>query len=538
MARGEASLVRPMAGWREEERGGYQRLLRKFVACLSIAGLLVAVAFYSSGSTSGRKELSQMYTELKFGDASFHAAGVLPQQREGSVRGKIAPHFVAPPGPIGEIGLAGKSTKLAQVPNGAAVLRFGDSSFHESKAFRTREGSVRGNIKPDFKVPLGDLGEIGLSEKPMRRQTSTASLAFGDASFHASKASQSKEGSVRGGVKPDFKPPLGDLGEEGLAQAPKTPIQKHGAVLAFGDSEFHSGPQASAREGSVRAGKTPDFLPPLGDLGEVGLKHSKVQTLVVRPKVAAASEKSSALAFGDSEFHSSKPSAGREGSIRNGVAPDFKPPIGDLGETGLKPTQHAQTLAASKKEVQPHKMTDVSARQDMNKFYNEQYTRLKQQQAASEKQALLTSQAAKSAIDRYYDTLNSQAVAEHKNILQSANRNAAQSQHSMLSYFDALQSHDNALHTAAMQRKAAANARIEKKAERETSASQSKEDTARMQVLSEKKIKPEITYGNDPGNKHGFHAVQVTKDAKIRKELAAARAIARKDMDDCSSGFC
>eukprot|EP00960_Hanusia_phi_P061117 764740-Hanusia_phi.AAC.4 len=537
MARGEASLVTPMARWREEDKGGYQRFMRKVVICSSIAGLLVAVAFYSSAKSSERKELAQMYTELKFGDASFHAAGVLPQQREGSVRGKIAPHFVPPPGPIGEIGLAGKRTKLAELPNHATMLSFGDASFHKSKASRTREGSIRGSIKPDFKVPLGDLGETGLTEKPLSKESSTISLAFGDSSFHASKSEESKEGSVRGGIKPDFKPPLGDLGEEGLAQAPKTPLKTR-AALAFGDSEFHSGHPTSAREGSVRGGKQPDFLPPLGDLGDVGLKKTKVQTLVVRPKVVATGKQPSALAFGDSEFHSSKPSAAREGSVRSGVAPDFQPPIGDLGETGLKTTQHAQTLATAKKEMPAHKMNDVSARQDMNKFYDQQYSKLKQQQDASKKQALLTSQAAKSAIDHYYDTLYTQAVAEHKNNLQAANRNAAQNQHSMLSYFDALQSHDKAMHAAAMERKAVANARIQKKAQNEAKDTESKKDVARLQNLSEKKFKSELMYGKDPANKHGFHAVQATKNEKIRKELAAARAIARKDMDDCSSGFC
>jgi len=51
-------------------------------------------------------------------------------------------------------------------------------------------------------------------------QGKTQTLAFGDMVMHTDAAAAQREGSVRHGVKPDFVKPMGTLGETGLAQKP------------------------------------------------------------------------------------------------------------------------------------------------------------------------------------------------------------------------------------------------------------------------------------------------------------------------------
>merc|ERR1719163_1655674 len=45
--------------------------------------------------------------------------------------------------------------------------------------------------------------------------------------------------------------------------------------LAFGDAAHFKNAAAAAREGRVRRGVEPDFVKPLGDLGETGLYEKK-----------------------------------------------------------------------------------------------------------------------------------------------------------------------------------------------------------------------------------------------------------------------
>lgn len=58
--------------------------------------------------------------------------------------------------------------------------------------------------------------QIAVKVPPGREE----SLAFGDAVVHVGAAAAQREGSVRHGVKPDFVKPLGGLGEQGLYQKP------------------------------------------------------------------------------------------------------------------------------------------------------------------------------------------------------------------------------------------------------------------------------------------------------------------------------
>ena len=113
---------------------------------------------------------------------------------------------------------------------------------------------------------------------------------------------------MRNGVAPDFKAPLGNLGKVGLAH--KAAVQPTQA-LAFGDADkFKTAKDAAKREGSVRNGVAPDFKAPLGNLGKIGLAHKKGSKTVQQ-----------ALAFGDADgFKPSKDAAAREGSVRDGVS--------------------------------------------------------------------------------------------------------------------------------------------------------------------------------------------------------------------------
>jgi hypothetical protein len=110
-----------------------------------------------------------------------------------------------------------------------------------------------------------------------------------------------------------------------------------------------------AREGSVRSGVKPDFHPPLGNLGKVGLAkgapHLPAQALAIAPKTVAGQ---SALAFGDASFQPST-APDREGSVRDGKRPDFKPPLGTLGETGLASSKATSLVEEKKEEAQTDK---------------------------------------------------------------------------------------------------------------------------------------------------------------------------------------
>ena len=246
---------------------------------------------------------------------------------------------------------ADEDSALAQV----AALAFGDSSFHADASPTNREGSVRNGVKPNFVPPLGDVG-LKVTAKPQALAITgiknLPNLAFGDSSFHADLPSSTKEGSVRKGVKPDFVPPLGTLGEIGLKNTVKpqalaiAPLKSQ-SRLAFGDFAIHHDISPESKEGSVRKGIKPDFVPPLGTLGETGLKVG------VAPQALAAAKPQKSLprlSFGDAVFQPEKEDpATREGSVRKGIKPDFVPPIGDLGEIGLAKKHplalHGQSLS-------------------------------------------------------------------------------------------------------------------------------------------------------------------------------------------------
>ena len=432
------SLVRP------SQQRSKSSSLRVIISGFSAFALVAAVCvlFDVSRGNGGNSKLSQV-AALAFGDSSFHvdASAV---SREGSVRNNVKPDFVPPLGKLGEVGL-----KVEAKPQALAVskiktlpsLAFGDASFHSDDPTSVKEGSVRKGIKPDFVPPLGTLGEVGLQSGVKPQALAIAShkadskLAFGDFSIHSDPSPNTKEGSIREGVKPDYLPPLGSLGEVGLksgvvpqalaASQPRNPL----AQLAFGDAVFQPEKESpAAREGGVREGVKPDFVPPIGDLGEIGLaKKSPValhgQSLSLKPDVDATQNRpaakpkivshSSALAFGDATFVPSQSTPlSREGSVRGGKRPDFKPPIGDLGEVGLKAAVKGQTLAAAKKPAVPlvknvahgAKMSADSSRADVERFYQDQLRVLKGAKPALREDAHhLSAAKARAGLEAFYE---------------------------------------------------------------------------------------------------------------------------------------
>ena len=196
---------------------------------------------------------------------------------------------------------------------------------------------------------------------------------------------------------------------------------------------------AAAREGSVRNGKKPDFMKPLGDLGEVGLAKGAVKGL----KPSAMQSKTQALAFGDATMVKDTDAAAREGSVRNGVKPDFVTPLGDLGETGL----------AAAKSTGGKKLSDAAARMEMRGYYQEQAKAIKSHHAPE-----LTSKAATAQLSGYFATLAARDTEEHAVTLEKAVAEAKAQRGTITSYYTNLQASDKKLHEAAVQRENAQDA--------------------------------------------------------------------------------
>ena len=308
-----------------------------------------------------------------------------------------------------------------------AQLAFGDAAFHGAKPAAVREGSVRGNVAPKYTPPGGLVDEYGLKAPKIalaqvpRKQV----LAFGDAKVVKDADAAAREGSVRNGVKPDFQKPLGDLGEVGLARkaaAGVKPAAMKGKTqaLAFGDAKVVKDADAAAREGSVRHGKKPDFQKPLGDLGETGLAGAPLRVV-----------KKQQLAFGDASFHSSADAAAREGSVRGNVKPDFKKPLGDLGETGL----------AAVKAKGGKKLSAAAARSELDAFYSSQAKALKVSSPPE-----LTSKAAKLELATYYTGIEKAAAQDHSKQLAQALSDEKSQRGSVSKYYQQLQTKDAKLH--------------------------------------------------------------------------------------------
>lgn len=88
---------------------------------------------------------------------------------------------------------------------------------------------------------VGQGTKIAVKVPPGREE----SLAFGDAVVHTGSAAAQREGGVRHGVKPDFVKPLGGLGEQGLYQKPKMLVvqeiaaEKKAAMAAKKSAKAH-----------------------------------------------------------------------------------------------------------------------------------------------------------------------------------------------------------------------------------------------------------------------------------------------------------
>ena len=345
-----------------------RRIIVAGASLVALAGC-AAVAVQQSGS-SGASSLSS--AQLSFGDAAFHGAAPAAV-REGSVRGNNVPKFTPPGGAIDEYGLKGKKQTLAQVPAKQQQLAFGDAKVGKDMDAAGREGGVRNGVKPDFQKPLGDLGEVGLAKKatsglkPAAMMTKTQSLAFGDAKVVKDVDAAAREGSVRHGVKPDFVKPLGGLGESGLAAKPLIKQQQ--------------------------------------------------------------------LAFGDAAFHKSTPASAREGSVRGNVKPDFSKPLGDLGETGL----------AAVKPNGGKKLSAAAARNAMDEYYAQQAQSLKQRSAPE-----LTAKAAVSQLSSYFSKITTKDAQEHNVELEKAIKDEKAQRGTVSSYYTKLQAKDKQLHAAAV----------------------------------------------------------------------------------------
>jgi len=358
----------------------------------------------------------------------------------------------------------------------------------------------------------------------------TAQLAFGDAEVVKGADASAREGSVRNGVKPDFQKPLGDLGEVGLAKKAAAGLKPAAMksktqALAFGDAKVVQDTDASAREGSVRHGKKPDFQKPLGDLGETGLAGAPLQVA-----------KHQQLAFGDASFHSSTDAAAREGSVRGNVKPDFEKPLGDLGETGL----------AAIKAKGGKKLSAAAARSELDAFYSSQAKALK---ASSPPE--LTSKAAKSELASYYSGIEKAAAQDHSKQLAEAISDEKSQRGSVSKYYQQLQAKDAKLHAKAVAKEHAQDAAVAarlsaaaskphaaKKAPAKPAAKAAAPSAkqARAQQLDsvsiESKLSPLRFGDHQAGNKHGFHARSMARNPTIKKEMAEARKIAAEDIDD------
>jgi len=422
MASGE--LVAPAPGRRREQPCRVRRLAVVLASALALAAC-AAVAVQRSGRPAGLAT-----AQLSFGDAAFH--GALPAvAREGSVRGSIAPKYTPPGGKVDEYGLKGKHrTELAQISAKEQALAFGDAKVVKGAGAAAREGSVRNGVKPDFEKPIGDLGEVGLAKKaaggvkPSAMQGKMQALAFGDAKVVKGAGAAGREGSVRNGVKPDFEKPIGDLGEVGLAKkaaggVKPSAMQGKMQVLAFGDAKVVKGAGAAGREGSVRNGVKPDFVKPLGNLGQTGL--------------AAKPLKQQQLAFGDASFHSSAPASAREGSVRGNIKPDFSKPIGDLGETGLAAAKGGK------------KLSDSAARNAMKEYYAQQAKALKASRAPE-----LTAKAATAQLSSYFSKMAEKDAREHAAQLARAISDEKSQKGTVATYYTKLQTKDAKLHAAAV----------------------------------------------------------------------------------------
>jgi hypothetical protein len=182
-------------------------------------------------------------------------------------------------------------------------------------------------------------------------------------------------------------------------------------------------------------------MKPLGDLGEVGLAKGAVKGL----KPTAMQSKTQALAFGDATMVKDSDAAAREGSVRNGVKPDFVTPLGDLGETGL----------AAAKSTGGKKLSDAAARMEMRGYYQEQAKAIKSHHAPE-----LTSKAATAQLSGYFATLAARDTEEHAITLEKAVAEAKAQRGTITSYYTTLQASDKKLHEAAVQRENAQDAAV------------------------------------------------------------------------------
>jgi len=439
----------------------------------------------------------------------------------------------------------------------SAKLSFGDAAYHGASPAGVREGSVRGNIMPKYTPPGGAIDEYGLKAAKGQMELAQLSakeqaLAFGDvAKVAKGSGSAAREGSVRHGVKPDFEKPLGDLGEVGLAKKagaagikPMAMLSKTQA-LAFGDATMTKDSDAASREGSVRHGVKPDFVKPLGNLGQTGLAASPLK------------HQQQQLAFGDAAFHSSAAVSAREGSVRGNVKPDFKKPLGDLGETGLAAVRGGK------------KMSAAAARGAMNNYYTQQAKALK-----PSSQPELSSKAAVSQLSSYFSNIAKHDEQEHSTQLQKAITNEKSLRGEIGKYYTKLEAKDASLHTAAVNQEHAQDAAIAARLTVETHKAHAASKTptgaakklsaavdavhkaavdgahkvgpkpeasvqakARAQQLVDTPIAAKLSnmaFSDDgeEGNRHGFHSHSMARNPNIKKEIAEARRIAQTDVND------
>jgi len=289
----------------------------------------------------------------------------------------------------------------------------------------------------------------------------------------------SREGSVRHGVKPDFSKPLGTLGETGLASKPLKQQQ-----LAFGDAKFVAGANKADREGSVRGNIKPDFQKPLGDLGETGLAAAKGGK-----KLSAAAARN-AMA----EFY-------------NGQA----------------------------KELESHKAPELTAKAAVAQlagYFNKLASKDAEEHSVEQEKALKDEKSQKNVVSKYYTKLQAADAQQHKAAVSKEHAQDA----AVASKEDAV-----AHRIAALEKThGAAAAHASKPAAKAGKAAQAKVDKSEKQARAQAlagtplaaRLSPMTFSDRDHANKHGFHSHSMARDPTIKKEMAEARKIAQEDVDD------
>ena len=319
----------------------------------------------------------------------------------------------------------------------------------------------------------GNLGEVGLARAPpvlhgqtlaSKPETKAASialtkivkdaskLAFGDAKFVPSKVSSSdREGSVRGKVAPDFHPPLGDLGETGLAA--KSPLKAH--ILAANVSTIDTAEIAPSTDmkASVRvlAEET---------VGNLSTKHIKDMKSGAPTDGMTASVSRRAM----DDYFTKQVESIKSAKVK--VISEAAHVSDDKSRKETEQFYQAQALrdAPRTKQAEVNKraaMSGAEARKVIDDFYSRKALAMKRLDA-KKSAAGFTAEMSRSQLGGYFSLLTDQDAKDHMRQVTVANTVETAAHSEMANYFDALETKDAKLHASAMARKAKENGAAQK----------------------------------------------------------------------------